>query len=84
MNTDGEAVIMLAFQASGRGSTPLQCIFSFSTILFLSALLVHNIYLGLVQVFMWQDMKTFWKEKPQFAILSLQMDQNERSVDKRT
>ena len=24
-NTDGEAVIMLAFQASGRGSTPLQC-----------------------------------------------------------
>ena len=24
--TDGEAVIMLAFQASGRGSTPLQCI----------------------------------------------------------
>ena len=23
--TDGEAVIMLAFQASGRGSTPLQC-----------------------------------------------------------
>ena len=25
MNTDGEAVIMLAFQASGRGSTPLQC-----------------------------------------------------------
>ena len=25
MHTDGEAVIMLAFQASGRGSTPLQC-----------------------------------------------------------
>ena len=25
--TDGEAVIMLAFQASGRGSTPLRCIF---------------------------------------------------------
>ena len=24
--TDGEAVIMLAFQASGRGSTPLRCI----------------------------------------------------------
>ena len=24
-DTDGEAVIMLAFQASGRGSTPLQC-----------------------------------------------------------
>jgi hypothetical protein len=26
-HTDGEAVIMLAFQASGRGSTPLRCIF---------------------------------------------------------
>ena len=25
IHTDGEAVIMLAFQASGRGSTPLQC-----------------------------------------------------------
>ena len=28
-HTDGEAVIMLAFQASGRGSTPLQCIIFF-------------------------------------------------------
>ena len=27
LDTDGEAVIMLAFQASGRGSTPLRCIF---------------------------------------------------------
>ena len=26
-HTDGEAVIMLAFQASGRGSTPLRCSF---------------------------------------------------------
>ena len=25
LDADGEAVIMLAFQASGRGSTPLQC-----------------------------------------------------------
>ena len=30
VHTDGEAVIMLAFQASGRGSTPLQCTFCFS------------------------------------------------------
>ena len=30
-NTDGEAVIMLAFQASGRGSTPLQCNLIFVT-----------------------------------------------------
>ena len=28
--TDGEAVIMLAFQASGTGSTPVQCSISFS------------------------------------------------------
>jgi hypothetical protein len=27
VNADGEAVIMLAFQASGRGSTPLRRIF---------------------------------------------------------
>ena len=32
--TDGEAVIMLAFQASGRGSTPLQCIV-FTSFIFL-------------------------------------------------
>ena len=25
LNTDGEAVIMLAFQASGTGSTPVRC-----------------------------------------------------------
>jgi hypothetical protein len=34
-NIDGEAVIMLAFQASGTGSTPVQCIECFSTIFLL-------------------------------------------------